>query len=519
MKRLRILLPLVLVVACHSHSHDGDAEHGHAHGHDAADERPALSWTHWTEASELFIELPALVRGEESPCAAHVTKLEGFAALAEGRVSVVLRGDSGEERFDSQGPSVPGIFRPVVKPAAAGRRRLLVEIRAPGLSADHDLGDVTVFESAAAARAAIPEEPEVPGRIPFLKEQQWPIEFATALVSEHALRPTLRATGEVRARSDGEVLVRAPAAGRVATSGKAFPRLGQQVSVDDPLGAIAPRLEAADVASLELAVTRAELELRFAERERERLEKLRAEGAVPERRVEEAVHASQDAQASLEAARRRLEQFRRVQRMAGSGEGTVSLRAPLAGTITEVHVAPGAFVEAGAPLFRVTDLTQLWLEARVPEVDVGRLGTPRGASFLVEGSDEAIELPADALVARGHVIDPLTRTLPLVFAVDNAGARWAVGAFARVFLVNGEERRALAVPESSVVDDSGVSVVFVQVEGEAFERRVVRLGVRDRGQVEVLSGVRAGEHVVTRGAWSVKLAASSGSIPAHGHSH
>ena len=195
MKRLRILLPLVLVVACHSHSHDGDAEHGHAHGHDAADERPALSWTHWTEASELFIELPALVRGEESPCAAHVTKLEGFAALAEGRVSVVLRGDSGEERFDSQGPSVPGIFRPVVKPAAAGRRRLLVEIRAPGLSADHDLGDVTVFESAAAARAAIPEEPEVPGRIPFLKEQQWPLEFATALVSEHVLRPTLRATG------------------------------------------------------------------------------------------------------------------------------------------------------------------------------------------------------------------------------------------------------------------------------------------------------------------------------------
>jgi membrane fusion protein, heavy metal efflux system len=47
----------------------------------------------------------------------------------------------------------------------------------------------------------------------------------------------------------------------------------------------------------------------------------------------------------------------------------------------------------------------------------------------------------------------------------------------------------------------------------------VRLGVRDRGFVEVLSGVRAGEHVVTRGAWSVKLAASSGSIPAHGHSH
>jgi multidrug efflux pump subunit AcrA (membrane-fusion protein) len=61
--------------------------------------------------------------------------------------------------------------------------------------------------------------------------------------------------------------------------------------------------------------------------------------------------------------------------------------------------------------------------------------------------------------------------------------------------------------------------VFVQVEGEAFERRVVRIGARDRGFVEVSTGVSPGEHVVSRGAWSVKLAASSGAIPAHGHSH
>jgi membrane fusion protein, heavy metal efflux system len=107
----------------------------------------------------------------------------------------------------------------------------------------------------------------------------------------------------------------------------------------------------------------------------------------------------------------------------------------------------------------------------------------------------------------------------VVFALDNASARLPVGAFARVFIVNGEERKALAVPESALVDDSGTPVVFVQVEGESFERRVVRLGARDRGYAEVLSGAKAGEHIVTRGAWSVKLAASSGSIPAHGHSH
>ena len=107
----------------------------------------------------------------------------------------------------------------------------------------------------------------------------------------------------------------------------------------------------------------------------------------------------------------------------------------------------------------------------------------------------------------------------MVFTVENPDSHLPAGAFARVFVVNGEARSALAVPESALVDDNGMFVVFVQVGGEAFERRVVRVGVRDGGYVEVLSGAQAGEHVVTAGAWSVKLAASSGAIPAHGHAH
>lgn len=512
MKRPTYLLAVALASACQPHTHDG-------HAHEVIDERPALSFTHWTETSEMFMELRALVRGQESACAAHVTKLEGFSALGAGRVTVVLRGDGVEERFESGAPTVPGIFRPVAKPTATGKRRMIVEVRAPGLSADHDLGDVMVFETVAAARAAIPEEPEVAGRIPFLKEQQWPIEFATAQVSKRVIRSSLRVNGVVRARADGEVVVTAPVAGRLASAGRAYPRLGNRVAVSDLLGVIAPRLEAADLASLELAVTSANLEQRYADRERQRLEALHGEGAVPDRRVQDAIHASDSAQASLATAQRRLDQFQRVQSTAGRGEGAVQLRAPLSGTITEVYVAPGAFVEAGAALFRVTDLTQLWLEASVPEVKVGKLGAPRGASVAIDGVDAPIELAAESLVARGHVIDPVSRTLPLWFSIDNASGRLPVGAFATVHVILDDDREALAVPESAPVDDGGVFVVFVQVEGEAFERRVVRLGARDTGYVELLSGVSEGEHVATRGAWSVKLAASSGSVPAHGHAH
>lgn len=517
MNALRATL-LALACACHGHDH-GDGEHDHAHGEEDGG-RPALSFTDWQDGSELFIEFDALVVGEESPCAAHVTKLDGFEAPEEGEVTVVLRDESGaEERFTADAPTQPGIFRPVALPARAGPRTLLVEVSTPGMYATHDLGPVTVYETAGAAIEDIPEEDDPPGRITFLKEQQWPIAFGTEEVQRQALRPTLRAAGAIRARADGDVVITAPVAGRVASAEGGFARLGAQVAIDDLVAVIAPRLEAADLASLELAVTSAGLEARFADRERERLEGLRAQGAVPDRRVDDAARAAEEAGAARAAAERRLAQFRRVQGTTGRGAGAVQLRAPLAGTITSVDVAPGAFVEAGAPLFRITDLRSLWVEVQVPEIDVPRLGTVTGASVWVEGFEQAFDLGPEAIVARGSVIDAVTRTLPLLLAVDNAGGRLAVGAYARVFLVNGEPREAIAVPQSAIVDDTGIPVAFVQVEGEAFERRALRLGIRDRGLVEVVSGLHEGEHVVTVGAWSVKLAASSGAVPAHGHSH
>jgi cobalt-zinc-cadmium efflux system membrane fusion protein len=70
-----------------------------------------------------------------------------------------------------------------------------------------------------------------------------------------------------------------------------------------------------------------------------------------------------------------------------------------------------------------------------------------------------------------------------------------------------------------VVEDAGKPTTYVMVEGEAFERRPLALGIRSSGWVEVKEGVAAGERVVTRGGYEIKLAAASGVIPAHGHAH
>jgi cobalt-zinc-cadmium efflux system membrane fusion protein len=83
----------------------------------------------------------------------------------------------------------------------------------------------------------------------------------------------------------------------------------------------------------------------------------------------------------------------------------------------------------------------------------------------------------------------------------------------------GKSVDSVAVPVSAIVRDSGVPVVYVEVGGESFQRRVVQLGIRDGDYIEVRNGVTNGERVVSKGAYLVKLAASGPAEAGHGHAH
>jgi cobalt-zinc-cadmium efflux system membrane fusion protein len=312
---------------------------------DGPDPRPSQSITHFTDRTELFVEFRSFVQGEDSPLAAHLTRLDTFKALEEGRVSAVLAGGGApEERFEVAGPQVPGIFRPVVSPQHAGSRQLTLLIESDAFSDRHDLGTVEVFPDVTAALESSEATPPAPGStITFLKEQQWRMDFATAVVATGSLRGSVTANGVLRARSDGEVYVTAPTTGRLVPAGDEFLRMGMEIDRDQVLVTIASRLgNEADLASLELALERARLGLEHAKRERTRIEALFQQGAIAEKRVIEARHAAHVAQAEMAAAQRRLDQYRRVQEIQrADGPGGTAVRSPIAGTVARVDVAPG----------------------------------------------------------------------------------------------------------------------------------------------------------------------------------
>jgi cobalt-zinc-cadmium efflux system membrane fusion protein len=88
-----------------------------------------------------------------------------------------------------------------------------------------------------------------------------------------------------------------------------------------------------------------------------------------------------------------------------------------------------------------------------------------------------------------------------------------------LYLLTNATTSSPVVPSAAVVDDAGRPIVFVQREGESFERRAVTVGIRSGGLVQVTEGLKPGERVVTKGAYLVRLAALSTTVPAHGHVH
>jgi cobalt-zinc-cadmium efflux system membrane fusion protein len=509
-----LLLVLALVVGC---GQEDEREQGHADGgHDGA----AQVVTRWGTTTQLFVEFPALVVGEDSPFAAHLTRLDDHLPIDRGTVVVELRGgDQPVERFTVEQPEPAGIFRPIVRPAHAGPRTVTVSLDSTAASEVHELGEFTVFPTRALADAAASEHEEPAGTISYLLEQQWRAPFRIERVDARQLRPSVPAFARLSSPPDAASIVTAPRDGRVAAVDGRFPLVGQEVAAGDVLFRLgtAPQ-EAGDLASLDHAVNEASIEVQAAQREVDRIAPLVEQGVVAKRRLDEAESGLSLAKAHLSSARRRKRSYGQSQIVGGRGEG-LDVPSPITGTVAEILIAPGAWVGEGQQLARVVDRDRLWLDVSVPEAYVAQLREISGAWFLLDGIDGVLELPSAALISVGTEIDPQTRTLPVRFGIQNDRRELFAGMTTRAHLVVDAPRLTTAIPVEAVAEDGGADVVYVQTGGERFERRMVRLGVRDGAYVEVLEGVTSGEWVVARGAYSIKLASSSTASAGHGHSH
>ena len=227
----------------------------------------------------------------------------------------------------------------------------------------------------------------------------------------------------------------------------------------------------------------------------------------------------QQAQADLVVAENALALARNRLRILGKTDGEIAslerdgapepiahVAAPISGIVTDRQVGPGQYLEAGSatPLYTIGDLSTVWLVANVREAD---------APFIEEGQNvevHVLALPDRALTATltaiGSSVDPVTRRVPVRATLDNPDGKLKQDMFATFTIVTSADAMAPAVPEEAVIREGDSARVWILESGN-LALRPIKTGRISHGMVEVVEGLRVGEHVVTRGSLFIDRAA------------
>ena len=198
----------------------------------------------------------------------------------------------------------------------------------------------------------------------------------------------------------------------------------------------------------------------------------------------------------------------------------VSVVSPLNGYLKNIQVKEGDYVSVGQPLATISQNNRLVLRADVSERYYNDLPMIQTANFMTP-YDNALYKLSDLrgrLLSYGKASDMNSFYVPVTFEFDNKGAV-IPGSFVEIFLLTKPMENVLSVPVSALIEEQGVYSVFIRLDEEGYKKQWVTLGANNGSEVQILSGLKPGDEVVTRGAYQIKLSSASNAIPAHSHSH
>ena len=200
--------------------------------------------------------------------------------------------------------------------------------------------------------------------------------------------------------------------------------------------------------------------------------------------------------------------------------GGVVVTAPRGGYVKQCLVAGGDYVEAGQPLAVITQNKHLYLRAEIPEREFKELNKIRCAKFRTSYSDRLYDITdmGGHIQSYGRSAEVNNSYIPVVFEFNNTGDV-VQGSYAEIYLITQQRENVLTLPLTALTEEQGVHYIYIQVDKEGYRKQEVTLGESDGERVEILSGLKKGDKVVTKGAIQVKLASAANAIPAHNHTH
>ncbi|MDQ2177152.1 efflux RND transporter periplasmic adaptor subunit [Marinifilum sp. D714] len=512
MKRyIWISLALSFLIACkpnnNSHGHDHG---GHAHGpdtHAAHDEEDhsTMSLTLYNENTELFVEFPKLMLDHVSKFTTHLTNLKTYKPYTEGSVKVILMVAGKGYSNTVNSPARDGIFTPALMPKKAGSATLVFEVNSKYGKEKFVAKNIPVYKDHEDADNADDHETSSDNEIGFLKEQAWKIDFATSEVKNSNFQNIIKTTGTLQPAVNMEKQVVAKTSGVVHFSSTDIVA-GKTVDKNTSLFIITGKGLAGN--NLSTLYIEAKLELEKAKAEFDRASSLREDKIVTEKTFLEAKAAYENAQVKFNSINKNYN---------ASG---LSILSPVNGFVCDVFVNEGQYVEKGTVLAKVDQGSKLMLKADVYQKHLKELPNIKSANFKLPYRNKVFSTEElnGRMIAYGKDIHEDDYTTPLYFELDLTPELYS-GSFVEVYLKSEHTKNVLHIEKSAILEDQGLKYVFVQTGGESFEKRFITIGADNGREVEIIKGLRAGERVVSEGAYFVKLASLAGSLPAHSHEH
>jgi membrane fusion protein, copper/silver efflux system len=180
----------------------------------------------------------------------------------------------------------------------------------------------------------------------------------------------------------------------------------------------------------------------------------------------------------------------------GTVSRTIEWPAPASGTVLEKKVISGQRIMAGDELYRIADLSTVWVIAEVPERDIGSIATGDRATVTFRAfSDQPTEGRVTLVYPE---LKAETRTARVRIELPNPDGRLKPDMYADVvFHVGAEDKPVVAVPDSAVIDSGTRQLVLISKGEGRFEPRAIKMGRHGDGYVEALEGIKEGEEVVT----------------------
>ncbi|HEY0666536.1 MAG TPA: efflux RND transporter periplasmic adaptor subunit, partial [Sphingobacteriaceae bacterium] len=446
------------VVSCTRTSTDEDHAHA-ADGSHPGEEVQALSYTLYTDKSELFVEFKPLIVGQVSKFAAHLTHLgDTFTPYTEGTVTVSLITGNKGIKHAADAPASPGIYRLALQPTQAGMGKLIFDIKTKDFTDQVVIDSIAIYPDEKTAIAAQPKE-EAATDISYLKEQAWKVEFSNMPVVRQTIYDVIKTTGQVQSAPGDEAVVVAKAAGIVKFRGANI-LAGLPVRSGQALFSVTGGDIAVD--NIDAAIRTARAEQNAAKVEFDRASELIKDKLITQAEFQQARLRYQQSQIALTNLSRSY------------GAGGKSAVAPSGGFIKELLVTEGQYVTAGQPLATITKNKRLVLRADVSLKDADRMSLIRQANFTIIQNKQTYSTQElnGRLLSVAKTTGNNTPYIPIHFEIDSRSGI-IPGSYAQVYLQTTPIYNALAIPESALIEEQGILYVYVQTAGESFQKREV----------------------------------------------